>query len=52
MKRLVYMMTACGLLAAIPIALAQQSGDGQTKTGNARTKARAKTTAADSVVRG
>lgn len=54
MKRLVYTMTACGLLAAIPIALAQQAGDGRGTDGNARTKARAKSrtrnASADSVV--
>jgi hypothetical protein len=52
MKRLVYTMTTCGLLAAIPIAIAQQAGDGRTTTGNARTRARAKTrtAAADGVV--
>lgn len=54
MKRLVYTMTACGLLAAIPIALAQQAGDGRAAGGNSRTKARAKSrtknAAANSVV--
>ncbi|MHB1558959.1 MAG: EF-hand domain-containing protein [Isosphaeraceae bacterium] len=42
MKRLVYTMTVCGLLAAIPMTLAQQAGDGRATGGGDRTKARAK----------
>ncbi len=45
MKRLVYTTVACGLLAAIPIALAQQAGDERATGGHSRTKARAKSRA-------
>jgi hypothetical protein len=36
MKRLVYLMTTCGLLAAIPLAMAQRSGGG--RDASSRTK--------------
>lgn len=54
MTRPIYPITACGLLAAIPIALAQQTGEERATAGSSHTKARAKSgtskTAANSVV--
>jgi EF hand len=44
MKRVVYVMTTCGLLVAIPLAMAQQAGDGRSAS------ARTKTSSADNLV--